>query len=60
MNRRAEISRPVNGAEKISELSMMRPVQRAPDFSPGIHARVRCGASFLAGKAPATLHRFRP
>jgi len=51
MNRRAEISRPVNGAEKISELSMMRPVQRAPDFSPGIHARVRCGAPFLAGKA---------
>jgi len=30
---------------------MMRPVQRAPDFSPGIHARVRCGASLLAGKA---------
>ena len=41
MNRRAENRRPVNGAQKTRATREVyeRPVQRAPVFSPSIHAR---------------------
>src|SRR5216117_1306178 len=51
MNRRAEDRRPVNGARKTAEVQACARFERAPVFSPGIHARVldaRKGSGLLA------------